>query len=39
MTADLSALIDAITIPVGLVGLYFLIRLCIAILCAKAQEG
>ncbi|EGF96797.1 Uncharacterised protein [Brevundimonas diminuta] len=39
MTADLSALIDAITIPVGLVGLYFWIKFCIAIIRAKAQEG
>lgn len=37
MTADLSALIDAVTIPVGLIGLYFWIRFCIAILRAKME--
>ena len=36
----MASIIDAITIPVGLVGLYFWIKLCIAILKAKAQgEG
>lgn len=34
MTADL---IDAVTIPVGLIGLYFWARFCIAILRAKQE--
>lgn len=39
MTADLSALVDAITIPVGLIGLYFWVRSCIATLRSKQGEG